>query len=304
MGDVVNISDAPQKSAKRPRLRKYIWLDRIKADPRIASYNHVSPRFICDLAELLTTFTSFAHEGIYASRDYLAARLRISPRHASRGVAALADMQHLDVVRRGRSTNLMRPLLDGGLLFGGGLSGPEGPLKVHSDWTRRSAPSGPNGPPNLLSLDSLAESTNLPQTPIDDDRRSCADADRPGDTASGLPIEGKQEIPSFEVFWNCCTEPRGKVGPARAAWMKLTDDDHEKIGKLVFGHRLVDTAGCWVATWLKARGWEAPAPPRTVILDPYSDEWQRERARRIAASESVAFMDSQASAGKGWTVTR
>jgi hypothetical protein len=358
MGDVVKISDAPQKSAKRPRPRKYVWLDRIKADPRTASYEHVSPRFICDLAELLMTFKSFAHEGIYAGRDYLANRLRVSPRHASRGVAALADMQYLDVARRGRSTNLMRPWLDGRLLFGGGPSGPEGPVKVHPDWTRRSAPSGPDGPPNLLSLDSLAESTNPPQTPIDDDRRSCADADQSGDTASGLAIEGSQDsnsereairtwfdanhypgyadqlveelhqkypqfsrddfwrealpplmervplpIPTFEVFWACCTEPRGPVGPARAAWMKLSDLDREEIGKLVFGHHLVEASGVWVCTWLKSRGWEAPppAPARMVVLDPYSDEWKRERARLIATGQSVTFMDSQAVAGKGWT---
>ncbi len=71
-------------------------------------------------------------------------------------------------------------------------------------------------------------------------------------------------IPTFESVWDCCTEPRGQMGPARAAWMKLTDDEQEQIGLLVFGQHIVDTRGVWLCTWLKARGWQAP-PAKPLI---------------------------------------
>ena len=39
-----------------------------------------------------------------------------------------------------------------------------------------------------------------------------------------------------------------------------------------------------------------------VLLAPYSDEWKAERARKIAAGESVRFMDHEAAKGSSWAV--
>jgi hypothetical protein len=41
-----------------------------------------------------------------------------------------------------------------------------------------------------------------------------------------------------------------------------------------------------------------------VLLKPYSDEWHAERTRKIAAGESIKFMDAQADAGGSWAAER
>ena len=137
MGEVLNL--ARRSREKQPKWR---WLDAIKADPNLHNHSHVSARFLTDLAELLSTFTSFCSDGVWAGRHNLARRLSASPRQASRGVAALARMGYLDVTRRGRTTNLMTPMLNRVRLFpiagdgsrlqpSAGSSGPGGPLGVH-----------------------------------------------------------------------------------------------------------------------------------------------------------------------------
>jgi len=148
MGEVLRLRKGRRNAGHRceSKARKYQWLDTIKADPRADTYPHVGRRFINDLAEQLGRFPSFTSEGVYASRSNLAERLKVTPRHISRGLSALAALGYLEIQRRGeRRTNLLVPLLDGAFLF---LD-----RRVHNHWTSRSIGSGPPRPPKLLSLD-------------------------------------------------------------------------------------------------------------------------------------------------------
>jgi hypothetical protein len=150
------ITIARRTAASKPKRAKFTWLDAIRADPRAQSYPHVGRRFLSDLALELTKFPSFGEEGsVYAGRDNLATRLRVTARQISRGLAALRDLGYLDLRRRGGAkTNLLVPMLNGKRLFDGKMSGPD--HKVQGEWTSRSTLSGPPGPPSLLSLESLS----------------------------------------------------------------------------------------------------------------------------------------------------
>jgi|SRR6476659_552663 hypothetical protein len=152
-------------AAGKPKRAKFNWLDAICVDPRAQSYPHVGRRFLSDLALELTKFPSFGDEGsVYAGRDNLGKRLRVTTRQISRGLKALRNLGYLDIMRRGGAkTNLLVPMLNGKRLFDGEMNGPD--HKVHGEWTSRPTLSGPPGPLSLLSLESLSIES-LPPNPL------------------------------------------------------------------------------------------------------------------------------------------
>lgn len=136
----------------------------------------------------------------------------------------------------------------------------------------------------------------------------------------------------FGEFWRSIRHNPGQPGPAIAAWAKLSREDRSAIGALI-GPDGLDLGGVWAATWLKARMWtqapvrsrmddaldalrryadgadsapnaEAARAARIEMLQPYSERWHAERARKIAAGEGVKFMDARARDGKPWQVRR
>jgi hypothetical protein len=136
-----------------------------------------------------------------------------------------------------------------------------------------------------------------------------------------LPPEGDV---TFEQFWQSISGNPGKLGPALAAWSRLTTEERWQISKLI-GPQGIDLQNTWAAVWLKNRVWQTSIKTKetrwreaqqefsdavdamqgpTVDLQPHSPEWQAERARRVAAGEDVRWMDKQAAEGKGWTVRR
>jgi hypothetical protein len=152
MGEIIGLARPPAKQ-KQP---KWVWLDTIRADARLQNYPHVGRRFLCDLAVELTKFPSFSTKGIYAGTDTLGKGLGVTSRQIRRGVAALRELGHLIVARRGRAkTSLLIPAMDGKPLFPDAMTGPEGPFgqdrKVRNDRTGRSAMIGPERPHSLLT---------------------------------------------------------------------------------------------------------------------------------------------------------
>lgn len=121
---------------------------------------------------------------------------------------------------------------------------------------------------------------------------------------------------TFDEFWKSIRHNPGKAGPALAAWRKVSCDDRSAISSLI-GPSGIDLDGMWAAVWLAQRRWEfAPltsrpafgdwigeAPlHRIIYLKPYSAEWMAERERKLAAGESVKFMDTCARGGLEWEV--
>lgn len=151
--------------------------------------------------------------------------------------------------------------------------------------------------------------------------------------SEGGSIDGRVIAPSqctFVEFWEA-TGQIGEWGPAWGLWSKLDQSALTAIGTLVLDGGEIDTGGAWAVTWLRARGWENATPKRRrtvqqvaaelitefedegnvvvahtpvplLILKPYSEEWNREHARRIAESQSVKLMESWASEGKSFPV--
>jgi hypothetical protein len=286
--EVFNLGDV-RRRARKPKPRQYLWLDTLKADPKIRNYPHLSSRFLIDLGEVLMSFSSFSLEGVYAGRKNLGRRLGVSPRQASRGVAAFADMGYLEVARRGRSTNLMTPILNGGRLF---PSGPEVHSKVQSEWTRRSTRtpplSGPEGPPNLLKQDINIHELNSPQSPearlsadpppsdVGDDVSPTCETGASGTTSRSLStkevdtvLDGEIVYPiSFSTFWNGSrrhSDNKDKPGPARKAFDALSEEERQEITVLLDRDGEIDLGGEWSCIWLKARAWREPALHKSGI---------------------------------------
>jgi hypothetical protein len=198
-------------AASRPKRAKFTWLDALGADQRAQSYPHVGRRFLSDLALELSKFPSFGDEGsIYAGRDNLATRLRVTARQISRGLAALRDLGYLDIVRRGGAkTNLLVPMLNGKLLFGSEISGPD--HKVPGEWTSRSTLSGPPGPPSLLSLESLSIES-FPPNPLP------SSVAAPRAAEDGLTEVGRQALANGMHFAYENSEPF-------RAWQRFRGED-------------------------------------------------------------------------------
>jgi DNA-binding transcriptional ArsR family regulator len=293
--DVFNIGDVRRK-ARKPRPAKYVWLDYIKAHTKLGDYPHLSRRLIVDLAELLSLFSSFSAEGVYAGRANLGRRLGVSPRQVSRGLAALADMGYLKVTRRGPTTNLMTPTINGKRLFpiaGEVLSGPAVQSKVHTDlngWATQSPEmSGPEGPPSLLKLESNLQKQRPPQTPQPADPSADHTAEPSGETASGLPRKEDQigvalvgdvitpDQIAFQDFW-AASGMVGKIGPAMGTWNKLSKSDRRAIADIILRDGVIETGGVWAYTWLVNRcweqpvpRWEQPVPPKVSIGNSFSE---------------------------------
>lgn len=71
------------------------------------------------------------------------------------------------------------------------------------------------------------------------------------------------------------------------------------------GHKITGTEKVAQAqTWLRQARFADYAPERktTYTLEPYSDSWKEERARREACGKSNSLMDAQAEKGRGWSV--
>ena len=127
----------------------------------------------------------------------------------------------------------------------------------------------------------------------------------------GEEVTASKSEPSFDEFWRAIRHDPGQPGPAMAAWHRLSRNDRRAIDNLIGPHG-IDLDGMWAAVWLAQRRWEsAPltrrrqtdaAEIRVIELKPGSPEWTAERDRKLAAGESVALIDSQASQGRGWSV--
>jgi hypothetical protein len=198
-------------AAGKPKRAKFKWLDAIGVDPRAQSYPHVGRRFLSDLALELTKFPSFGDEGsVYAGRDNLGTRLRVTTRQISRGLKALRNLGYLDIIRRGGTkTNLLVPMFNGKRLFDSEMSGPD--HKVQGEWTSRSTLSGPHGPPSLLSLESLSIES-LPPNPLP----SSVAAPRAAD--DGLTEVGRQALANEMHFAYENSEPF-------RAWRRFRGED-------------------------------------------------------------------------------
>ena len=170
----------------------------------------------------------------------------------------------------------------------------------------------------------LPESTNRDSPP--NPPPATALADTPQDSASyGVTLQGEVLGPegeiTFEEFWKALRhdEP-GPTGPALAHWRKLSADDRRAIGALI-GPNGLDLDRMWATTWLADRRWERQRlrsrslmdavdamgdrlsglkRTHSVILKPYSTEWNAERTRKIEAGEIVKLMDTWAREGRGW----
>jgi hypothetical protein len=128
--NVVHIGDV--RKARKPRPRKYVWLNTIKVDPRVRNYRHVSRRLFLEYCDVLMSFDSFSREGIYAGRLNWSKRLDVSIRQISRVANALEDLGYIKIQRRGRSTNLIVPFLHGQRLS---PMGPQVTSEVTTDGT-------------------------------------------------------------------------------------------------------------------------------------------------------------------------
>jgi hypothetical protein len=295
-------SAAQAKATKRLR---FVWLDRIKANPKLADYKGVNRFFIAALAEELTHFSSFKRDGVYASNRNLAGRLQVSERQVRRGVFALRDQKHLAVERRGcGSTNLMVPLLDGARLYDvSGRSRPHGADDhVLTERTNTSGQFSPKSdltfskheenPPGDVAQISLAIDLNscrsLPPDPpqategVLDENIPATSTERSERPASGLPmgaiehdhvahgevLEPGSEL-SFSAFWNTTrggSTEKDPPGPARVYWLKgLTLEDKRAIAA-VLDRDGVHLAKMWTITWLKTRAWEDAPLHRAGLL--------------------------------------
>jgi hypothetical protein len=109
------LTDAERKE------RRYEWLNRIKADPKLKGVPHLSARLLHDLAEDCLRFTSFRDEGrLYIGREQQAARLGVSKRQVMRGFTAFSRRGYVRAIKRGkRITGVTIATLDGVDLFAG-----------------------------------------------------------------------------------------------------------------------------------------------------------------------------------------
>jgi hypothetical protein len=176
----------------------------------------------------------------------------------------------------------------------------------------RAAPSPTTGPQALRHKPSL----ELPMKPPPPPNPPAPSAtDEGGLIEEGLPPAS--EI-TFDEFWKAIRHDPGRSGPALAAWRKLNRDDRKAISDLI-GPKGIDLDDMWASVWLAQRRWDcAPlnssrskwleaqdelrAAPVFRELKPFSDEWTAERARKLAAGERTALMDTWASDGRSWSV--
>jgi hypothetical protein len=250
--NVVNIGDVRRK-ARKPRPRKYVWLNAVKMDPRVRNYPHISRRLFIEYCDVLMLFDSFCREGVWAGRLNWSKRLDVSIRQITRVANALEGMGHIKIQRRGRSTNLIVPFLNGQRLF----------------------PMGPQGHPNLPKLDSNIPELNPPEPPtahVDPVERNTIDRtgnaalptsepSTSGETANGLPIEGeilgRADI-SFPRFWNHSrlrSHPKDSPGPARKRWEALSEADRSEIAARLERDGEIDLGLMWTCVWLDHRCW-------------------------------------------------
>lgn len=150
-------------------------------------------------------------------------------------------------------------------------------------------------------------------------QRSHTDDVRPVQPLEGVVIDPIGEV-SFDELARACAGDPGKLGPALALWRKLSPDDRRCVSNLIGPHGL-ELDGMWLSTWLLDRRWEkqrlatrasgfaglaaelsAGADTITTYAEAYSEPWNAERARLVAAGESTALMDARARDGAGWTV--
>jgi hypothetical protein len=192
-------------------------------------------------------------------------------------------MGYTKVERRGRTSNLTVPILNGARLF---PMGPEVTSKVTLDGTRRShrtaVSMGPEGHPNLLKQDLNIHKLNSPHPPeaplsadpppsdIGDDVSPTCETGASGTTSRSLAtkevdtvLDGEIIGPiSFSDFWNGSrrhSDNKDKPGPARKAFEALSEEERQEISALLDRDGEIDLGGEWACLWLKARAWrEAP----------------------------------------------
>jgi hypothetical protein len=280
--EVFNFGEVRRK-ARKPRPKKYVWLDTVKADSRLGSCPHLSRRLIADYAELLSSFSSFERDGVYAGRPNLSRRLGVSIRQITRLNRALSDMGFAQVKRRGQETNLVVPILDGKRLF---PTGPEVTSEVTPDVTRRShqigVSMGPTGHPSLLEQDRKLHNLNSlqpfearlsadpPPSNVGDGVSPTFETGASGTTSRSLSTKGAETVldgeiiepATFSEFWNRSrrhSDSRDKPGPARKAFEMLSDEERQEITERLDRDGEIDLGGEWTCLWLKARAWhEAP----------------------------------------------
>jgi hypothetical protein len=337
MGDVVRIDPGARRrhddaALKRNRARGPLsrWLKAVDAAICTKKLIPTDGR----LARELTNYPS-ANEGIcWAGQSRLAGILGRSDRTVRYSLQRMRGAGFLRAQQQGRArTNCYVLCLGGEPIFparsiAGGTSDDRQSISGHN---RQSVAADDRQSIADKTLESESyERDFIPPTPNGSVAAS-------GDTASGLPtkedgsdvaLDGDVLSPdsiTFRHFWEA-SGMVGLVGPALAAWEKLPKADHRAIAKIILRDGAINTGGTWACTWLSARAWEQPPLPvvetdrrdterKDVLNDfewkrspssgppmlaPYSDEWQAERARRVARHEPTSLMDDWAKRGMGW----
>jgi hypothetical protein len=187
-------------------------------------------------------------------------------------------------------------------------------------------------PDPLESRDPLDHESPLPPSIASTaDGRPSGEAARSGlpkEDGGGIALDGDVLSPdsiTFRHFWEA-SGMVGLIGPALAAWEKLVQADRRAIAELILRDHTINTGGTWACTWLAVQAWKQPPLPMVddrrdtersaandflfgwksssssgpPMLAPYSDEWQAERARRIARGKPTSLMDDWAKRGMGW----
>jgi hypothetical protein len=118
----------PHADATRRSRRKFVWLEQSKrlvaeeAGRNVCKIQKVSHRLVCDLAETVARYPSFAQHGeVWAGQATLALQLGVDVRQVRRAIAVLVQLKVLSIKRpcrgRRRDTNTMVALLGERPLF-------------------------------------------------------------------------------------------------------------------------------------------------------------------------------------------
>jgi hypothetical protein len=303
--DIATTNSKAELAAARRRARPILkrWLQRVE--------HHVLSKQLLPLdylmAKELTNYPS-ANEGrCYAGQERLGAAVGSCSRTARSSLKRLCDAGLLVSKRGGPGrTASWSFCINGEPIFCG---------------AKRRVAAEDRQNPSRLDRQSVANKPSDPD-PIEHDPPPLPPmpnvlAEGGGLTGEVLPPES--EI-TFDKFIRAIRGSPGRLGPACSIWSKLTRNERAAISNRV-GRNGIDLDGMHASVWLKTRRWEAEplalqcedlaaalcsvmAQGHVHELKPHSAEWNAERARKVAAGESVMFMDERATQGFAWGVRR